>query len=97
MSMVYQIALIVLMAIIALLIAWMSIIIVIKSNLLKHIDEKTFRLFGAFAIASIALLILGVNLPPWVPLILTLGGIAIGLARGRSRHKKSQRLNFYPP
>ena len=81
---VYQTAL---GALIAALIAWASIIVVVRINLLKHLDEKVFRLFGALAIASISLMMFGVEIPAIVPLALTFSGIAVAFVIGYSRHR----------
>ena len=74
---------------VAALIAWGSIFAVVELNLLKHINVRAFQLFGAFAVGSIALSILGINIPTLVPLALTIGGFAVALAIGYNQRRKA--------
>ncbi|RLI80851.1 hypothetical protein DRP04_07430 [Archaeoglobales archaeon] len=63
------------------ILAWISIILVTFALRRLNVDDRTFRVFGGFAIASIALIISGVQIPSYTPLILTVTGLILGFLR----------------
>ena len=72
--------------------AWLSIILVTFALRKLNIDVRTFRVFGGLAIASISLIIVGVQIPSYTPLTLTVTGLVLGFLRA-NRAKSSHGNN----
>ncbi|MBO8183594.1 MAG: hypothetical protein H0Z28_12540 [Archaeoglobus sp.] len=62
---------------VAALIAWTTILPFTLIDFRKFIDVDTFRKFGGIAIVIIALIIAGLKLPKYLPLLIVFFGFAI--------------------
>lgn len=69
-------------AVIACAVAWLSIFVVLRLNPLRFLDIKFFKVFGGISVVTIALLIWGLDISPMIPLgIFIVGAVVAVIAK----------------